>query len=72
MLSFRLIKANNAVQIDCDDQGIAMLITAFEKLRGSGSHVHLRAPPHGGADLSDETPWGARAVGEVIISHGGD
>jgi hypothetical protein len=59
----------------CDDRGIDELIGVLEKLRGSGSHIHLRVPSNGGAAsevLSDVTPFGQKAIAEVIITHGGD
>jgi hypothetical protein len=75
MLSFELIRDGKAIEIQCDDRGIDALIDVLGKLRGSGSHIHLLAPSHGGgssAALSDMTPYGQKAIAEVIISHGGD
>jgi len=51
------------------------LVDTLKKLRGSGDHIHLWAPSIIGdksAVLSDETPFGEKAIPEVIISHGGD
>jgi hypothetical protein len=70
MLSFQITNAGRTIQIDCDDAGISTLIDILAKLRGS--HVHLLAPSCGGNDLSDKTPFGEEAIGEVIVSHGGD
>jgi hypothetical protein len=72
MLSFSTKKSGHLIQLYCDDAGIAKLIDVLSKLRGSGSHIHLRAPPAGGNDLSCETPFGEEAATEVIITHGGD
>jgi len=72
MLSFQIIRDSQAIQIDCDDQGIDLLVETLLKLKGSGSHVHLCAPSHGGNALSDLTPYGEKAINEVIIGHGGD
>jgi hypothetical protein len=47
MLSFHVTSGNGTVQINCDDAGISRLIEVLVKLRGSGSHVHLRAPSCG-------------------------
>jgi len=75
MLSFKLSNQKRAVEIDCDDAGIELLVSTLLALKGSGSHVHLRAEEAGGgkvAPLSSVTPYGESAVLEVIISHGGD
>jgi hypothetical protein len=75
MISFQLVRGGSAIQILCDDQGIDVLVDTLKSLRGSGSHVHLWAPSiisDSSAELSDETPFGEKAVPEVIISHGGD
>jgi hypothetical protein len=72
MISFQIKRSGAEIEIDVDDAGIDALIVALSELRGSGSHIHLRAPSAGGSELSDTTPCGSMAVGEVIISHGGD
>jgi hypothetical protein len=72
MLSFQIVRDGKTIQIDCDNDGIDLLIDTLLKLKGSGSHVHLCAPSHGGIELSDLTPHGASAISEVIVSHGGD
>jgi hypothetical protein len=52
---------------------VAALILELQRLQEDDiGHVHLRAPSAGGKLLSDKTPWGKLAVGEVIISLGGD
>jgi hypothetical protein len=72
MLSFQLTNENRTIQVLCDDAGISTLIEVLEKLRGSSNHIHLRSPRSGGKLLSDTTPFGEEAIGEVIITHGGD
>lgn len=72
MLSFQIVQDGLSIQIDCDNEGIDLLVDALLKLKDSGSHVHLRGPSHGGTELNDLTPYGEGAVNEVIISHGGD
>jgi hypothetical protein len=74
MLAFAWNETMQAVDITCDDAGIELLVSKLQSLRGSYSHVHLRAgsavegrPP----DLSPETPHGNPAITEVIITHGG-
>ncbi len=71
MLSFEIVRSGKAIQIDCDSEGLATLIHALERVRQAG-HVHLWAPSACGHELSDETPWGHKAIGEVIITIGGD
>lgn len=70
MLSVEIKENGKAIQIDCDDAGIDVLIDRLSKLRGSGGHTHLCAPSAGGDILSEQTPWGSPAVFELIISHG--
>jgi hypothetical protein len=72
MISFQVKRSGVEIAIDVDDEGIQVLIDALSSIRGSGSHIHLRAPSAGGSELSETTPWGHAAVGEVIIGHGGD
>ncbi len=73
MLSFQLTNEGKAIQIDCDTQGLVTLISVLKEAQEKEiGHVHLRAPSAGGKLLSDTTPWGKAAVGEVIISLGGD
>lgn len=70
MLSFSLTK-DRALQVDCDAEGLKALSDALERARKSG-HTHLRAPSAGGKQLSDATPFGQQAIGEVIITIDGD
>ena len=73
MLSFEVTNSGKSIQVDCDSEGLGILIAALEEFKTKDlSHVHLRAPSAGGHVLSDKTPWGKEAVGEVIISLGGD
>jgi hypothetical protein len=72
MLSFEVIDSGQTIQILCDQQGLETLIGALEKLRGTADHIHLRSPSNGGRELSEQTPWGHEAIGEVIIGTGGD
>jgi hypothetical protein len=71
MLSFEVRDSGQTIQIACDSQGLDILIGALERVRSSG-HLHLRAPSCGGHDLSDMTPFGKPAVGDVSITTGGD
>jgi hypothetical protein len=72
MLSFSLTNENQSIQITCDDAGLSQLIEVLTRLRGTGGHTHLRSPSCGGNVLSDVTPFGEPAIGEVIVTHGGD
>jgi hypothetical protein len=73
MLSFQIVESSSSqlIQIDCDDAGLATLIEALKRVPKNG-HVHLCSPSCGGKELSDATPFGKPAVGEVIITIGGD
>ena len=72
MISFQINRAGAEIDVDVDSEGIQVLIEALTSLRDSGGHVHLRAPSAGGSELSGTTPWGDPAVGEVVITHGGN
>ncbi|WP_284268567.1 hypothetical protein [Bradyrhizobium iriomotense] len=72
MLSFQIKNENRTIEISCDNAGISQLVEVLTRLRGSGNHVHLLTPSCGGSQLSEKTPYGENAIGEVIISHGGD
>lgn len=72
MLSFELANAGRAIEISCDEQGMAALIKALEKVRSDGDHVHLLTPSNGGRELSEKNPWGKEAIGEVIINWVGE
>lgn len=72
MLSFLIANDGKEIQIICDGKGAGTLVSAVEKIRHTGGHVHLRSPGAGGRELSEKTPWGEDAVGEVIITCNGD
>jgi hypothetical protein len=72
MLSFQIINSGRGIQICCDNQGMATLIGALEKIRPTGGHVHLCTPSNGGRELSEQTPQGEETIGEVIITWTGD
>jgi hypothetical protein len=67
VLSFELTNEGRAIQISCDRDGMMTLITALEKIRASGDHVHLLTPANGGRELSEKSPFGKDTVGEVIL-----
>jgi hypothetical protein len=50
---------------------LATLIKALEEVRSSG-HLHLLTPANGGHELNETNPFGEPAIGEVIITTGGD
>jgi hypothetical protein len=68
VLSFQLTNSNKAIQIDCDEQGLRVLLDLLEKARAQG-HIHLWTPSNGGHELSEKTPFGEAAIGEVVISY---
>jgi len=72
MLSFEIDKLKNVIQIYCDDGGLDSLISELKRLRTDENvgHIHLRAPSADGSILNDQNPWGADAVGEVIVTRG--
>ena len=72
MLSFQVINAGRGIEIHCDDQGMATLVKALERIRPNGGHAHLLTPSNGGRELDEKTPWGEEAIGEVIINWAGD
>ncbi|MGD0116922.1 MAG: hypothetical protein ABSD30_02580 [Candidatus Binatus sp.] len=69
MLSFQVIQSGNAIQICCDKAGIATLMETLSSLLLEPGHLHLRGPSAGGNDLSETSPFGERAVWEVIIDY---
>jgi len=70
MLSFELVEGGKAIQIECDRVGMAILLKTLGALVGdAASHRHLRSPGCGGSELSETTPRGRPAIGEVIIDY---
>jgi hypothetical protein len=68
VLSFKL-SSPETIQIDCDEQGVRVLLEVLAKVREHGGHVHLCTPSNGGHELSETTPFGETAIGEVVISY---
>lgn len=71
MLTFHIERQGKAIQICCDDEGMAVLIKALEDVRTEG-HLHLRTPENGGRELNEKDPWGIKAIGEVMLDWVGD
>jgi len=72
LLSFEIGNAGRQIQIACDEQGMAVLIQALEKIRAVGGDVDLLSPSNGGRELMDQTLWGQEAVGKVVIIRAGE
>jgi hypothetical protein len=72
MLSFELANEGRAIEISFDEQRMAALIKALERVRADGDHIHLCTPSNGGRELSEKNPWGKEAIGEVIINWVGE
>ena len=53
MLSFELIESGKTIQICADDEGLALLRNALERVTSSG-HLHLRTIANGGNELNDK------------------
>ena len=71
MLSFQIIQSGTAIQVHLDEEGLAMLLSRIKDARRFG-HVHLRTASNGGKELDEETPFGEKAVGEVIVDWEGE
>jgi hypothetical protein len=71
MLSFEIINGGRGIQIDCDEQGTAILIAALNRVQEAG-HLHLLTPANGGRELNEQNPRGKETIGEVIITWAGD
>jgi hypothetical protein len=65
----QLTNEGRGIQVFCDEQGLATLIGALEKLRSTRGHMHLCTPANG-RDLREKNPWGSDAIGEVIFTYG--
>jgi hypothetical protein len=48
---------------------MATLTDKLTALQHDPDHVHLRSPSAGGNDLSDTSPFGEKAVAEVVIDY---
>lgn len=72
MLSFEVAEHGKTIQVCCDAEGMKTLVSALERIRASGGHIHLCAPSCGGHELNDNTPWSTEAIGEVIFTWIGD
>ena len=64
VLSFEVLEDGQKVQIFCDQDGMEILQKALASLVKHGGHTHLMEP-----HLSVVTPFGDRAVGEVVIDY---
>ena len=69
MLSFEILEDGAKIQVFCDQEGMETLQKALASLVERGGHTHLWAPSSGGNALSDVTPFGDVAVGEVVIDY---
>jgi hypothetical protein len=69
VLSFQMTNSGKTIQIDCDEQGLRVLLDVLAKVRAHGSHMHLCTPSNGGHELSETTPFGEAAIGEVVVSY---
>jgi hypothetical protein len=69
MLSFQVIESGNAIQVHCDSAGMATLLETLASLLREPDHIHLRGPSAGGNDLSEQSPYGEKAVWEVIVDY---
>jgi hypothetical protein len=68
MLSFSLADEGRTVEISCDEEGMAKLIKALERVRADSDHIHLRTRANGGHDLDEKDPWGIEGIGEVVLN----
>jgi hypothetical protein len=72
VLSFEIMDGGGGIIVSCNEEGAAFLVKAFERAHADGDHIHLRTPADGGRDLSEKTPNGDRAIGEVVINWVGE
>jgi len=61
-------KRAQAIQIYCDDEGLAELRRALDRITQIG-HLHLYSRTNGGKELAEQTPLGDKAIQEVIITY---
>jgi hypothetical protein len=70
MLAFHVAREGDAIEIDCDAPGVAVLLrTLADLIAAHASHQHLRGLGAGGRDLDEEDSAGRKAVSEVIINY---
>ena len=70
MLSFLVINEGKGIQIDCDQEGVSVLLKTLGALIGErAGHRHLLSASNGGHELSEVGVSGKPAVGEVIIDY---
>ncbi len=72
MLAFTITNSGRTISMSCDDAGIDTLMSAFEKIKLKGGHIHLRSAGQGGMALAEKTPWGEPAIAELVITWAGD
>ncbi|WP_442755790.1 hypothetical protein ACNHKD_03785 [Methylocystis sp. JAN1] len=65
MLSFEC--EEDTIKIALDSIGLEQFITILRQLEKRRGHMHLLTPSNGGHELDEKTPWGNKAIGEVII-----
>jgi hypothetical protein len=53
MLIFRFIESKNAIEVECDNRGIAALLEELALLIHHRNHTHLRALALGGASYRE-------------------
>ena len=70
-LSITIENQGRSIQVHCDEAGLDALIAALQGARTAG-HLHVRSPANGGKVLDDQDPWGNPAIGELIVTLGGD
>ena len=73
MLSFQIIQSGSSatIQVHIDERGLAILVERIKDARQFG-HVHLCTVSNGGKELDEQTPFGDKAVGEVIVDWEGE
>lgn len=59
----------NIVSIAIDAAGIHRLIEWLRSVQRDGGHIHLRSEFAGGDELASNSPWGSKAIDELIIDY---
>lgn len=67
MISFTV--GPNVISMAIDATGIDEFTTWLRSVQRDGGHIHLRSKLAGGDELAETSPWGAKAVDEVIIDY---